>query len=1464
LQNDTVYTPFGSCDSHIKQTQYYSGTGSNRTLLKTVATTFESLSDPYTDDMDILSAPRLPLNTVTTLPNGQVNDLSKVSYTYDSGFTFTDTNLYGDPGNFTGLYGLVQSESHTDWNTGSPGPVLSTTNTNYLYSSNSNYVTANILDLPSSVIITDGSGNKCAETDYGYDESNADSSGVSEQHVSAPFSVRGNLTSIKRQLFTSPCSTATPSMTPLTTTNHVFDTGTIHTVTDPKNNPPTTYSYSGTYYGAYPTSVCNPLNQCTIYGYDFNTGLMTSLKDPNNQSTSFQYDNMLRPILANYPDTGQTTIAYNYSGNVFVGDTVTKLATPDPNIVTTQLFDGLGRLKETQLTSDPAGTDYTDITYDPDGRKYKVWNPTRCYPVQTNNCESPWGYTTYNYDPLNRVTSVVEQDGSTVSTNYASFPCTTVTDEAGKTRKSCADGAGRMTGVWEDPNALNYQTSYAYDALDNLLSVTQSSSRQRTFSYDSLSRLTRATNPESGTANYTYDATGNLITKTSPAPNQIGSNTVTTTYTYDALNRLTQKSYNDGTTRVAGFYYDSRSPANFTNAIGRLVTTWDGVSEGNIYNYDPMGRVTSDLSCVEITGCWMESTTKYAYDLLGDITSYMNTIEPYNGGATSSITFNQTFDSAGRPTQLTSSLADGQHPGTLAKVDPSVGYYPNGAIRKMTLGNGLIESAVYQSRLQPCRITLYSSGTAPAGCGDASPSGNIQDFEYVYGTGTTNNGNITGWTGIGTQAFSRTYGYDNLNRLSSLSDTSLNPCPGLSWNYDAWGNRTNQNVTSGSCGSSQLTINAQNQITNAGIQYDAAGNMTNDGSHSYTYDAENRLIKVDGGTTASYLYDPSGRRVSKTTGGTTTSYVHDLADNVLFETQGTTQTASWVTGYNYFAGALVAQYKNGTTSFVHKDHLGSTRLVTGVGQTQAPNGGFEQGLNGWSSSVLSGGAVQITNNPANAHSGNYYVDLSAPAGGYAYLANSNIPVNPGDQITFGGWVYLESGGSSWQPGWWLGARDTNHQAINWIAPSPPGSSGWTYQSGTYTVPSGVAYVWLYATVYQNTSTTAMRVDDGFFYIARTNLTVVDSMDYLPFGEQIAGAPAGYTYCANEGQTCTFGGTMTVAFGAYGSFYIKTGVVGSISCNDATFGDPLIGIVKACYVNYGSNTTTHKITGKERDGTILTETGLDYFGARYDSSQYGRFMTSDPSGLYYADPANPQSLNLYSYVRNNPLSFIDPTGEECVWDDGSYDSNTDHETGRSDQCSQAGGTYFNHAYFNAPNGDWSDQANTGLANAAWLSQQADRGACPSGTICSNPYGDGGNTWFMPSPAFDTSSATNEDYIKAIHDQLTNFPEVCSVGVTARAGVGKVSLGADLNSNDGLNFATRSALPPIGPFTVAASTRGSNLSTSVSARIPDTPFSVGASSRDGFKTISSVNVGTRLGKYGNAQAYANLGQSYSCKK
>jgi len=427
------------------------------------------------------------------------------------------------------------------------------------------------------------------------------------------------------------------------------------------------------------------------------------------------------------------------------------------------------------------------------------------------------------------------------------------------------------------------------------------------------------------------------------------------------------------------------------------------------YPTPSLGRVIKQWQCTPAncgTG-WFQ--LDYVYNLAGNIISYTNS---------QGVTFTQTINAAGRLTQVTSSLVDAQHPATLVTVDPAVGYHPHGAIKKMLLGNGLTETTAYNNRLQPCRMNVNSSGTLVVQCTDPQPSGNVQDFSYGFGHGTADNGNVMSWAAVGAQNFSRSYTYDELNRLATMA-SGTNPCS-LSWAYDIWGNRTGQTVTSGTCGMSSLGFNTQNRITNPGFSYDAAGNMIAETGRTYQYDAENRMKSVNNGAIATYTYDADGRRVRKVAGGVTTDFIYDLAGSVIAEKQGST----WTVGYIYLNGQLTAQYKDGTTYFVHKDHLGSSRLMT-----------------------------------------------------------------------------------------------------------------------------------------------------------RPDRTIYDSLDYLPYGEQVAG---------------------------------DTG-------------------------------STHKFTGKERDA----ETNLDYFGARYYSSSLGRFASTDPKGIALRDLLNPQKLNKYSYVLNNPLSLFDPNGMEEV-------------------------------------------------------------------------------------------------------------------------------------------------------------------------------------------------------------------------
>ena len=103
----------------------------------------------------------------------------------------------------------------------------------------------------------------------------------------------------------------------------------------------------------------------------------------------------------------------------------------------------------------------------------------------------------------------------------------------------------------------------------------------------------------------------------------------------------------------------------------------------------------------------------YTYDMAGDLTSSTNG---------EGVTIDYNYDAVARPSSVTSSLVDSQHPATLATVDPTQGYFPSGALHKLTLGNGFTETAAFTNRLQPCRMNVNSSGAVLNTCTDTASS----------------------------------------------------------------------------------------------------------------------------------------------------------------------------------------------------------------------------------------------------------------------------------------------------------------------------------------------------------------------------------------------------------------------------------------------------------------------------------------------------------------------------------------------------------------------------------------------------------------------------------------------------------------------------------------------------------------------------------------------------------------------
>lgn len=171
------------------------------------------------------------------------------------------------------------------------------------------------------------------------------------------------------------------------------------------------------------------------------------------------------------------------------------------------------------------------------------------------------------------------------------------------------------------------------------------------------------------------------------------------------------------------------------------------------------------------------------------------------------------------------------------------------------------------------------------------------------------------------------YAYDGFNRLTCSNLSSNGSCSSptsgsvtYTYAYDRYGNRWQQNGPS----TMLLTFNnSQNRMDS--YSYDAAGNLLNDGFHTYTYDAENRIIEVDSGQTAAYNYDGDGERIQKTVGSVVAQYLHDLSGNTITELNS---SGVWTRSEIYAGGRHLATYgggSSGATYFVQNDWLGTER-----------------------------------------------------------------------------------------------------------------------------------------------------------------------------------------------------------------------------------------------------------------------------------------------------------------------------------------------------------------------------------------------------------------------------------------------------------------------------------------------------------------------------------------------------------
>jgi RHS repeat-associated protein len=606
-----------------------------------------------------------------------------------------------------------------------------------------------------------------------------------------------------------------------------------------------------------------------------------------------EYDSAGRVSKQTQADGGQWHFAYMTSSGVITQTTVT-----DPNgKQQTTRFNGRGyQLNQT----DGLGQTTTSIR---DMATNQVMSTT----------DSLGRTTTFEYDAAGNVTKIVDPAlHETRFTYNAQFNrVTTITDALNQITEFTYDPANGNLLTVKDP--LNHVTTITYNAFGQPTSVQGPIATEppTTFAYDTNGNLITTTDPLGNATQRAYDQVSRLVNLTDPRQLQ-------TQFRYDGLNRVTEIA--DARQGITRFDYDPNGnlltvkdakvqPTSYTyDGMDRLFTRKDALNRSESYQYVPAGNLT------QFTDRKNQQST-FSYDNLDRRTnaSYQD------GSSTSNV-----YDAVGRLSRATDSVSgaidffyDMLDRLILEVTSQGAVAYEYDAIGRRTKMTVAGQAPVTYQYDAASRLTQVAQGSLVVGMGyDAA--GRRTSLTYPNGTSTT-------------------YTYDNASRLTRI----LHQGPGattiedLTYTYDAAGNRTS--LTRANAATSLLpdavasaTYDAANeQLTFASttLTYDANGNLTNDGTNTYTWDARNRLVGISGGSTASFSYDPLGRRMSKTIGGTATQYLYD-GNDIVAELVSSAVTASYLRSLN-IDEPFIRQTSSGNEHY-HTDALGSSLALSNV------------------------------------------------------------------------------------------------------------------------------------------------------------------------------------------------------------------------------------------------------------------------------------------------------------------------------------------------------------------------------------------------------------------------------------------------------------------------------------------------------------------------------------------------------
>ena len=323
------------------------------------------------------------------------------------------------------------------------------------------------------------------------------------------------------------------------------------------------------------TTMTDAMGQKETYTYDLNGNLLTTT-DRNGNVTAFTYDDLGRQVNVQVKSAAGTLLSSKQTAYTLTGQT---LSEQNDTATVTWKYDALGRMTQESETGGVV-KNYT----------YNLADLRTGYQLLVGGAQKM--NTTYTYDQMNRLSTVLENGAQAASYTYdKNGNRATMTNGNGTTVTYAYNAANLVTSL-QNKKGLSTLSNYVYQYyLDgNQAQKNDHTGRSTSYAYDAQRRLTQEA--ESGAADavtkaYRFDEAGNRLSMT-----VTGAESYTTNYTYDRNNRLlTETRTSGGTQQVTDYTYD---------ANGNTQTKTTGASSEQ-YTYDGFNRLVKVVNAAGTT-----------------------------------------------------------------------------------------------------------------------------------------------------------------------------------------------------------------------------------------------------------------------------------------------------------------------------------------------------------------------------------------------------------------------------------------------------------------------------------------------------------------------------------------------------------------------------------------------------------------------------------------------------------------------------------------------------------------------------------------------------------------------------------------------------------------------------------------------------------------------------------------------